>query len=845
MSVSFLNQSAIRNPQMKMNHMKNNIFPWMDEKHVLVRREAAHNSALGQDPCNRPIAELLDYSIVNIDKPSGPSSHQVSAYVKNILCIDKSGHSGTLDPKVTGALPVGLGRGTRIVQSLLTAGKEYICLMNVHDDKEPEKVKQAMMRFVGEIDQLPPVRSAVKRQLRKRTIYYIDIIEIKGRFVLFRVGCQAGTYIRKLCLHPATEIITKEGLTTASDFYSSPHNVFSYENKALVEKKPSALQKTRSPDKLVKITVASGISFTVTPDHELLKSNPNGPAMARAEALKQGDYLMKSLKYPVMTREYAIPDLLDDSFLVSQNEIKSACKKAFVKKYGSIRAMNRAIKLDRKAFLSKSGNAITLRHLKLAGVYEAVKHRIREFKTEKGGNITFKNLNKGAMYLLGLIASDGNNTKEKRTTRFTRLKFHNKNEALIHTFLKEYKKLFPSIPISKRRIKGGIFQLDTSNSFFATIAASLGIKSPHKNSDLTPLLYLEPKLIRAFLKGYFDGDGGCYFKKKIKTKGNYTSINFFTINPSAAKKIHQMLLKLGISSSIFDTGTPGYCYVSLDSLAAKEKFIQDIGSNHEDKKKILEKIALQKSDRSIIDRQYLGFEYKEAVRMNKKKLHFMGGNLSRILKGNMPVTRTFYQKCAAKINLPPIEYFVIEKIKKITQVQGDGYVYDMTIPQTHNFLIETGFVSSNCSDIGKELGSGAHMAELRRTMAASFDESTLCTLQDLTDAYYYYNEKQDEAPLRRLLQPIENGVRHLPKAWVLDSTVHTLCHGAFLNIPGIAKLHDRIEKGDRVAVMTLNDELVCVGIAQLSSDEVMKKDKGLFLKPEQVFMLPDLYPKNP
>jgi H/ACA ribonucleoprotein complex subunit 4 len=321
--------------------MSDNKFPWMREKKVLVKKQH-ETSVQPKDPSMRSTEELLDYGIVNIDKPSGPSSHQVSAYVKQILHVEKTGHSGTLDPKVTGVLPTGIGRGTRIVQSLLTAGKEYVCLMTLHEDVPEEKVRQKMDGFIGIIDQLPPVRSAVKRQMRKRAIYYIDIIEIKGRFVLFKVGCQAGTYIRKLC-----------------------------------------------------------------------------------------------------------------------------------------------------------------------------------------------------------------------------------------------------------------------------------------------------------------------------------------------------------------------------------------------------------------------------------------------------------------------------------------------------------------TDIGKALGCGAHMAELRRTMAGPFDESTLCTLQELKDAYYYYSEKKDDSRIRKLVMPIERGAEHLSKAWVVENTANTLCHGAFLNIPGIAKLHSDINPGDMVAVMTLGEELVCVGKAITGSEEVMRKDKGLFLKPDQVFMQPN------
>lgn len=166
----------------------------------LTRQELSTSDKFGHDPFNRPIKELLDFGVVNVDKPSGPTSHQVSSYVQKILGISKSGHSGTLDPKVTGVLPVAVGKGTRVVQSLLTAGKEYVCLMHVHSPFEEENLRKIMLvDFVGKIKQLPPVKSAVKRQFRYRKIYYIDILEINGQDVLFTVGCQAGTYIRKLC----------------------------------------------------------------------------------------------------------------------------------------------------------------------------------------------------------------------------------------------------------------------------------------------------------------------------------------------------------------------------------------------------------------------------------------------------------------------------------------------------------------------------------------------------------------------------------------------------------------------------------------------------------------------
>jgi len=152
----------------------------------------------GKSPSERTVEEMLNYGLVNIDKPKGPTSHQLSDYVKKILKISKAGHSGTLDPGVTGVQPVAFGKATRITQFLLTAPKEYVCLMHLHKDIDEITLRQAVDKFIGKIKQMPPVKSAVKRQIRTREIYDLDILEIKGREVLFKVKCQAGTYIRKL-----------------------------------------------------------------------------------------------------------------------------------------------------------------------------------------------------------------------------------------------------------------------------------------------------------------------------------------------------------------------------------------------------------------------------------------------------------------------------------------------------------------------------------------------------------------------------------------------------------------------------------------------------------------------
>ena len=169
------------------------------KREILTRREAKSSEEYGCRPENRTEDELIQNGIVNLNKISGPTSHQVADYVKNILQVQKVGHSGTLDPIVSGVLPMATGNATKIVQVLLTAGKEYVTIIHIHDKIEEEKIRQTLNEFIGKITQLPPVRSSVKREMRERAVYYIEVLEIQGQDVLMKVGCQAGTYIRKIC----------------------------------------------------------------------------------------------------------------------------------------------------------------------------------------------------------------------------------------------------------------------------------------------------------------------------------------------------------------------------------------------------------------------------------------------------------------------------------------------------------------------------------------------------------------------------------------------------------------------------------------------------------------------
>ena len=164
-------------------------------------------------PDERTPAELLAFGVVNLDKPPGPSAHQVAAWIRDLAGeamadvpdddgapepIDRAAHAGTLDPKVTGCLPVVTGAATRLSQVFLAGQKEYVAVLELHDDP-PSDLEAVVSEFEGPLYQKPPKKSAVARRLRVRAVSELEVLAVRGRQALLRIRCESGTYIRKLC----------------------------------------------------------------------------------------------------------------------------------------------------------------------------------------------------------------------------------------------------------------------------------------------------------------------------------------------------------------------------------------------------------------------------------------------------------------------------------------------------------------------------------------------------------------------------------------------------------------------------------------------------------------------
>ncbi len=164
----------------------------------IVIREEETSPEYGVLPYQRPINEHIVNGVINLDKPPGPTSHEVVAWIKKMFGLKRAGHGGTLDPKVTGVLPVGLENSTKVIGNVIHTVKEYIMVMQLHREVGLDELRRVVEYFKGTIYQRPPLRSSVKRTIRKRTIHEIQLLEYNGRYALLRVRCEAGTYMRKL-----------------------------------------------------------------------------------------------------------------------------------------------------------------------------------------------------------------------------------------------------------------------------------------------------------------------------------------------------------------------------------------------------------------------------------------------------------------------------------------------------------------------------------------------------------------------------------------------------------------------------------------------------------------------
>lgn len=234
--------------------------------------------------------------IINVYKEKGFTSHDVVAKLRGIVKQKKIGHTGTLDPDATGVLPVCLGNATKLCDMLTDKSKEYVTTMRLGfctDTQDisgevlkqsevcvtEDEVKNAVLSFVGEYEQIPPMYSALKvngkklyelaragieveRKARKIEIISVEILDMKLPDVTMRVHCSKGTYIRTLChdiglkLGCFATMVSLERTRVAGFIVENAHKLSEIENYVKDGKLDNMLTKTEEMFELMSVRVA-------------------------------------------------------------------------------------------------------------------------------------------------------------------------------------------------------------------------------------------------------------------------------------------------------------------------------------------------------------------------------------------------------------------------------------------------------------------------------------------------------------------------------------------------------------------------------------------------------------
>ena len=163
----------------------------------ILETDPKTSAAHGCNPQDRGIEQLLEAGMIIIDKPAGPNSHQVSAWARDILGLEKLGHGGTLDPFATGVLVLLTGRSMRLTKKVLNHDKTYVGVLRAARDFDADALDRAITQLSGQVYNVPPEISAVKIQVRSRRME-THLLDVDGRDAAIQVMCEAGTYIRTL-----------------------------------------------------------------------------------------------------------------------------------------------------------------------------------------------------------------------------------------------------------------------------------------------------------------------------------------------------------------------------------------------------------------------------------------------------------------------------------------------------------------------------------------------------------------------------------------------------------------------------------------------------------------------
>jgi len=165
---------------------------------IILDDAAVTDDAIGAYPDQKTIEQRLESGFFLLDKGAGPTSHQVAAWVRDMLGLPRLGHGGTLDPFATGVLPLMSGKAMRLTKQILEHDKTYIAVFQFKNEIEQDALNAVMEQLTGRIYNVPPEISAVRVQVRTRKVHDFTLLDQSAKRIVARIRCEAGTYIRTM-----------------------------------------------------------------------------------------------------------------------------------------------------------------------------------------------------------------------------------------------------------------------------------------------------------------------------------------------------------------------------------------------------------------------------------------------------------------------------------------------------------------------------------------------------------------------------------------------------------------------------------------------------------------------
>jgi V/A-type H+-transporting ATPase subunit B len=484
-------------------------------------------------------------------------------------------------------------------------------------------------------------------------------------------------------------------------------------------------QRLRYCGPMLRVRTASGTECEVTPDHKILVDAAEGPQMREARHLGPGERIYAARRLAVEGVEPTVLDLLGDSKCYVHLR-DSSLEQRLKQRHGTFRAAADALDLPyARTSDARHKRCFTPPELQriasdLGAGGSEVSRLVKSVSAGKRGRLT---LARGfdmepLLYMFGLVAADGTVYEDSDQHAYY-VMFSNLEPALLAAFEAAIAQLFADVVVQRFRNEDGVMMLRINSKPLVTMARALGI-----DGDFTPIMRLRDRLVGAFLRGYFDGDGSVHAEKNL--------LFYTTAREIRARRLQQLLRRLGIVASIRRRMSGGrhLCDVTIEGVAQARTFARHVGTGHPAKRARLERVCGGVGRATQFDVAPL--ETSGQLRVARADGGHRGGalgpssSISMIESGARRTSVARMQAYLARmddvvsgrgvvsvLDAALAGEYILDPIRSIEEYDYDGFVYDFTVEGTHTFLVGNGLVVSNCEAL-REIGAAREEIPGRR-----------------------------------------------------------------------------------------------------------------------------------